>query len=43
MLDIEVYLNLLELIHAAAGGEGVQVLFRILNRDCKGSESLVIP
>ena len=42
-LDIEVYLDILELIHATAGGEGVEVLFRVLNRDCEGSESLVIP
>ena len=27
--DIEIYLNVLEFIHAAAGGEGVEVLFRI--------------
>ena len=32
--DIEVYLDVLELIHSAAGGEGVEVLFRVLNRDC---------
>ena len=29
--DIEIYLNVLELIHAAAGGEGVEILFRILS------------
>ena len=37
--DIEIYLNILELIHSAAGGEGVEVLFRILNRHGEGSES----
>lgn len=42
MLDIEVYLNILELMHTTGGGEGVEVLFRVLNRDCEGSELLVI-
>lgn len=41
--NIQVYLDILELIHSAAGGEGVEVLFRILNRYREGSESLVIP
>ena len=41
MLDIEIYLNILELIHATAGGEGVQILFRILSCHRKGSELLV--
>ena len=41
--DIQVYLGVLELVHSAAGGEGVKVLFRVLNRDCEGSELLVIP
>ena len=41
-LDIEIYLNILELIHSAAGGEGVEVLFRILDRYCESSEFLVI-
>jgi hypothetical protein len=39
--DIEIYLNVLELIHAAAGGEGVKVLFRILSGHSKGSELAV--
>ena len=43
MLDIEIYLDILEFIHATAGGEGVQVLFCILNRYREGSEMLVIP
>ena len=43
MLDIEIYLNVLELVHSVAGGEGVEVLFCILNRDGEGSETLVIP
>ena len=38
MLDIEIYLDILELIHATAGGEGVQVLFRILSGHSEGSE-----
>ena len=38
MLDIEIYLNILELIHATTGGEGVEVLFRILSGHSKGSE-----
>ena len=29
--DIEIYLDILEFIHATAGGEGVKVLFRILS------------
>ena len=41
MLDIEIYLNVLEFIHAAPGGEGVQVLFRILSGHSEGSELLV--
>ena len=41
--DIQVYLDVLELVHSAAGGEGVEVLFCILNRDSEGSETLVIP
>ena len=39
--DIEIYLNILELIYAAAGGEGVEVLFRILSGHSKGSELVV--
>ena len=42
MLDIEIYLDILKLIHAATGGEGVQVLFRILSCHSKGSELLVM-
>ena len=38
MLDIEIYLDVLEFIHATAGGEGVQVLFRILSGHSEGSE-----
>ena len=41
MLDIEIYLDILKLIHAATGGEGVQVLFCILSCHSKGSELLV--
>lgn len=41
--DIQIYLDVLELVHSAASGEGVEVLFCILNRDCEGSELLVIP
>ena len=41
MLDIQVYLNVLEFIHATAGGEGVEVLFRILSGHSEGSELLV--
>ena len=41
MLDIEIYLDILEFIHATAGGEGVEILFRILSCHSKGSELLV--
>ena len=41
MLDIEVNLDVLEFIHATAGGEGVQVLFRILGGHGEASELLV--
>ena len=41
-LDIEIHLNILELIHSAAGGEGVEILFRILDRYCESPEFLVI-
>ena len=41
--DIEIYLDILELMHPAGGREGVEVLFRILNRHGEGSESSVIP
>ena len=40
--DIEIYLDILELIHSAAGGEGVEVLFRILDRYWESPELLVI-
>ena len=43
MLDIEIYLDILEFMHAAAGREGVKVLFRILNSHSECSELLVIP
>lgn len=43
MLDIQVYLDVLELMHTAAGGEGVEVLFRVLNRYRECSEPPVIP
>ena len=42
MLDIEIYLDILEFIHAATSGEGVEVLFRILNRYCEAPKQLVI-
>ncbi len=38
MLDIEIYLDILEFIHATAGGEGVKVLFRILSGHSERSE-----
>ena len=38
MLDIEIYRDILELIHATAGGEEVKVLFRILSGHSEGSE-----
>jgi hypothetical protein len=38
MLDIEIYLDILEFIHATAGGEGVKILFRILSCHSEGSE-----
>ena len=41
MLDIEIYLDILEFIHATAGGEGVEVLFRILSCHSEGSEPVV--
>ena len=41
MLDIEIYRDILEFIHATAGGNGVKVLFRILSCHCEGSELLV--
>ena len=41
MSDIEIYRDILEFIHATAGGEGVKVLFRILSCHSEGSELLV--
>ncbi len=41
MLDIEIYRDILEFIHATADGEGVKILFRILSCHCKSSELLV--
>ncbi len=41
--DIQVYLDVLELMHAAASGESVEILFRILNRDRECPELLVTP
>ena len=38
MLDIEIYLDVLEFIHATAGREGVKILFRILSGHSEGSE-----
>ena len=38
MLDIEIYLNVLEFIHAMMGGQGVKVLFCILSGHSKVSE-----
>ena len=36
--DIEIYLDVLEFIHATAGREGVKILFRVLSGYSKGSE-----
>ena len=41
-LDIEIYLEVLEAVHAAGFGDGVQVIFRVLNRHCEASKQLVI-
>ena len=41
-LDIEIYLEALEAVHTAGFGEGVQVLFCILNGHCEASKQLVI-
>ena len=38
LLDIEIYLDVLESIHATAGGEGVKILFRVLSCHSEGSE-----
>ena len=42
-LDIQVYRDVLEVIHSAAGGEGVEILFRVLNRYGEASELTGIP
>ena len=41
ILDIEIYLDVLELMHAAMSREGVKILFSILSCHSKGSELLV--
>ena len=41
-LDIEIYLKVLEAVHAAGFGDGVQVLFSILNGYREASKQLVI-
>ena len=41
-LDIEIYLEALEAVHAAGFGDGVQVLFRVLGGHCEASKQLVI-
>ena len=41
-LDIEIYLEALEAVRAAGFGDGVQVLFSILNGHCEASKQLVI-
>jgi len=41
-LDIKVYLEVLEAVHAAGFGEGVQVLFHVLGGHCEASKQLVI-
>ena len=38
MSDIEIYRDILEFILATAGGEGVEILFRILSGHSEGSE-----
>ncbi len=43
LLDIQIYLDVLEMVHSAAGGEGAEVLFCILNRYGERSELTVIP
>ena len=34
--------NVQRISHPAGGGEGVEILFYVLNRDCESSESPVI-
>lgn len=41
-LDIEIYLEALEAVHAAGFGDGVQVLFCVLDGHCEASKQLVI-
>ena len=41
-LDIEIYIEALEAVHTAGFGDGVQVLFCILNGHCEASKQLVI-
>ena len=41
-LDIEIYLEALEAVYTAGFGDGVQVLFCLLNRHCEASKQLVI-
>ena len=41
--DIQVYRDVLEVIHSAAGGEGVEILFRVLNRYGEASELTGVP
>ena len=41
-LDIEIYREALEAVHAAGFGEGVQVLFCILNGHCEAPKEQVI-
>ena len=41
-LDIEIYLEDLEAVHAAGFGDGVQVLFCVLGGYCEASKQLVI-
>ncbi len=43
MLDIQIYLDVMEIVHSAAGGEGVKVLFCVLNRYGERSKLPVIP
>ena len=41
-LDIEIYLEALEAVYTAGFGDGVQVLFSVLNGHCEASKQLVI-
>ena len=42
-LDIQVYRDVLEGMHPVVGGEGVEILFRVLNRYGEASELTGIP